>query len=326
MQQLPKTVLVTGGAGFIGTNLCAKLLAQGKRVIALDNFITSTGENLQVHKDNPNFIFIKRDIIKPMLELFKDDIHIDEIYHLACPTGVPNLITLAEEMLLTCSIGTRNVMELAIHHKAKVLLTSSSEAYGDPEVFPQKEEYSGNVSTTGVRSVYEEGKRFAESIVAMYVRKYKVNAKIVRIFNTYGPFMNLKESRVIPSMINQIMMGKPLTVQGNGSQNRTFCYVDDLVDGFITIMSKGKSGQVYNLGSDQQITIKELAKLFITITGLNLKIKYCKRPFHDHRGRLPSLKKAKALGWKPRTNLIKGIMKTLRWYGVYKESSIWHGI
>jgi dTDP-glucose 4,6-dehydratase/UDP-glucuronate decarboxylase len=313
-----KTILVTGGAGFIGTNLCKKLLDAGHKVIAVDNFITSSGSNLKELKTHPNFTFIKHDIVKPFPAKIKDlNPKIKAIFHLACPTGVPNLLTLGEEMLLTCSTGTRNVLELAREHKAKFLLTSSSEVYGDPEVFPQTEDYTGNVQPNGFRSTYEEGKRFSESLVAFYVRKYKLDAKIVRIFNTYGPHMTMTDTRVIPNFINQIQKNKPLTVQGKGTQKRTFCYVDDLVDGFLTIIEKGTPGEAYNLGGDQEYSVKELAEHMIKLGGNpKVKIDYIPRPEHDHQARRPELKKVKKLGWKQKIKLDQGLKKALEWYGI----------
>lgn len=313
-----KTILVTGGAGFIGTNLCQKLLDQKYKVIAVDNLITSSGENIKKLKSNPNFIFVKHDITKPFPKsLISHFSSLNSVFHLACPTGVPNLTTLGEEMLLTCSVGTRNVLELARTNNAKFLLTSSSEVYGDPEVFPQTENYTGNVLPTGIRSTYEEGKRFAESMVSLYVRKYKVDAKIVRIFNTYGPHMTLTDTRVIPNFINQLKNNKPLPVQGKGLQRRTFCYVDDMVNGFIMVIDKGTPGEAYNLGGDQEYTIKELAETIIELShNPKIKITYTPRPEHDHQARKPALTKVKKLGWKQNVKLKEGLRKTLSWYGL----------
>jgi len=309
-------ILVTGGAGFIGTNLCIKLLKQVHHVIAIDNLITSTDSNLKPLRTYSKFRFIKHDITVP-LRNWKLEIRnwkFDFIYHLACPTGVPNLTRLAEEMLLACSLGTRNVLELAKITKAKLLFTSSSEVYGDPQVFPQTENYTGNVDPTGIRSPYEEGKRFSESLIQMYVRKYNVDAKIVRVFNTYGPSMSSSETRVVAKFLSQAKHGKPLTVEGKGLQTRTFCYVDDLVDGLLNVMKKGKKGEVYNLGSHKEVRIIDLARLIIKTTGSKRKIKFVERPSHDHKRRHPSLKKAEKLGWKQKTTLKNGLQKTFRSY------------
>ena len=305
-------ILVTGGAGFIGANLCQRLLEQNHEVIAVDNLITSDGSNLKRLQSFPNFTFFKHDIIKPFpRKLTTHNSQLTTIYHLACPTGVPNLTKLAEEMLLTCSRGTRNVLELVRLHQAQFLVTSSSEVYGNPLVSPQTENYTGNVDPIGIRSPYEEGKRFTESLVMMYSRKYKLDTKIVRVFNTYGPGMDTSETRVIPRFLQQAVSNQPITIHGHGIQKRTFCYVNDLVSGLLTVMKKGKSGEVYNLGSDQQVTINELAKLIIKVAKSSSKITEIKRPDHDHESRLPDLTKVKKLGWKLQTSLEDGLRKTL---------------
>lgn len=304
-------ILVTGAAGLIGSNLCEKLLMDGHQVVAVDNFITGSPDNIKSLKSFPKFTFIKHDITKSFPKNFELlTFNFELIFHLACPTGVPNLGPLAEEMLLTCSLGTRNILELAKKHKAKVLFTSSSEVYGDPQVSPQNESYTGNVDPVGFRSPYEEGKRFAESLIMMYVKKYKLDAKIVRVFNTYGPGMSAEESRVIARFLGQTFKDRPLTVYGKGLQKRTFCFVDDLVDGLILVMKKGKSGEVYNLGSDQQISIINLAKLILKLTNSKSTIKFVERAKHDHQSRLPDLKRVKNLGWKLNVNLIEGIKRT----------------
>ena len=309
------TALVTGGAGFIGTNLIKRLLDAGYAVIAVDNFITSDGRNVKAIDNHRKYLFVKHDIAKPLPKKIQSK-KIDAIFHLACPTGVPNLIPLAEEMLLTCSYGTRNILELAKKNNASVVFTSSSEVYGDPEVFPQKEEYSGNADPVGIRSPYEEGKRFSESIVAMYVRKFGVNAKIVRVFNTYGPYMSINDSRVIPNFIHKAIGGKPIPVQGDGKQKRTFCYVDDLVSGILLVEKKGTKGKVYNLGSDKELSIAALAKKILTITGSKSKITNTARPAHDHKRRMPDLGKVKKLGWKQTVDLDEGLKRTLAWYKI----------
>jgi len=308
-------ILVTGGAGFLGSNLCRRLLKEGHEVVAVDNLITGNKDNLKDLLTNKNFIFIKHDICQPFSKSISHKLSaINQFYHLACPTGVPNIGPLAEEMLFTCSLGTKNFLELAQKNRAKFLFTSSSEIYGDPQASPQAEIYTGNVDPIGPRSPYEEGKRFAESLVAMYAQKYKVDAKIVRIFNTYGPQMSPEDTRVIPQFLRQALSGQPVTIQGRGTQRRTFCYVDDLVDGLILVMKKGRTGEVYNLGSDQQITIGKLAQKIIKITDSQSKMQFVKRPVHDHQSRLPALKKVKKLGWRPQINLEKGLKKTLNYY------------
>lgn len=309
-----KVAFVTGGAGFIGQNLCRTLLSKEIKVIAIDNFVTSNAKAVNELKKDKNFTFIEHDITKKLPKSLENK-KIDIIFHLACPTGVDNLLKLGEEMLFTSAIGTKNVMELAKKTKSKVVFTSSSEVYGNPEVFPQTEEYEGKVSPTGYRSTYEEGKRFAESVVMFYVRAFGVDARIARVFNTYGPGMSRSDARVMPRFMNQCMNERDLTVEGKGTQTRTLCYVDDLVAGLITIANKGKKGEVYNLGNDNETKIIDLAKMVIKITGKNLKIKFIERPNHDHDRRLPDLSKMKKLGWIPRVDLEEGVRRTAQWYG-----------
>lgn len=306
-------ILITGSTGFIGSNLARSLLKKGHSVIGVDNLITSDSDNIKDLKKYPRFTFIKHDITKPFPKnISRITSHVSQIYHLACPTGVPNLVPLAEEMLFTSSIGTINVLELAKKTRAKLLFTSSSEVYGDPLVSPQTEEYTGNVNPTGVRSPYEEGKRFAESLITMYVRKFKTKAVIVRVFNTYGPLSSSGETRVIPRFLRLALSGKPLTIQGTGNQIRTFCYIEDLVTGLWTIMKKGKVGEVYNLGSDRETTILDAAKLILKLTGSKSRIIFTPRPPHDHQRRQPSLGKIRHLGWEPFTTLSQGLKFTLQ--------------
>src|SRR3990170_1892735 len=297
-------ILVTGGGGFVGADLFKVLLYEGHEVVAVDNFITGSRKNISDLKSYPKFTFIKHDITKPWPKNFElRTSNFELIYHLACPTGVDNLIPLAEEMLLTCSIGTRNVLELARKTKAKVLLTSSSEVYGDPQVSPQKEDYTGNVDPTGLRSPYEEGKRFTESLTLMYVRKHNVDAKIARVFNTYGPKMSQKDTRVIPQFLRQALANQPLTIHGQGLQTRTHCYSDDLVEGVILVIANGQQGQVYNVGGDQQISVIDLAKMIVAQSRSKSQLKFTRRPAHDHQSRQPDLTKIKNLGWRPKVNL-----------------------
>lgn len=302
-----KNVLVTGGAGLVGRYLCEKLLSQGCSVICVDNFITTSKENVAYLMKNPNFKLITHDITYTLpLEIQKSKI--DEIYHLACPTGVPNLTKLSIEMLKTCSIGTENVLNLANTKKAKLVFTSSSEVYGDPLVFPQKEDYNGNVDPIGIRSPYEEGKRYAESLIISYVKKFDIDAIIVRLFNTYGS-KKFYDTRVITKFIKAAKEGIPITVEGEGSQKRTFCHAEDMVNALILINKKGKKGEIYNAGSDVEITILELANLIKSVTGSKSKIKSIPRPKHDHTRRLPNLSKLKKLGWRQEIALSEGLKR-----------------
>ena len=304
-------ILITGGAGFIGVNLTLKLLSHKHKVTVLDNFITSAPININ-SINNQNLEFIKTDITKSLPGQVLDA-KFDQIFHLACPTGVPNLTRLSEEMLLTCSSGTQNILELAKKTGAKMLFASSSEVYGEPLETPQKESYTGNVSTIGIRSPYEEGKRFSESLITAYRRKYNINTKIVRIFNTYGPYMNFSDTRVIPNMIMSTMLHKPVVIYGKGLQRRTFCYVDDLIDGFIRIINSHESETMFNLGSDREISILELSQVILSITNAESKIEFRERPEHDHTSRMPDLTRVKKLGWEAKVSLKPGLVKTIEW-------------
>lgn len=306
-------ILITGGAGFIGKNLALKLLKEGYSVVVIDNFITSNRKDFQKFLKIKNLTFFEGSIIEPkLIKKIQNKYQFDQIYHLACPTGIPNLSKLAYEMLMACSIGTKNILDVARDQKASLVFTSSSEVYGDPEVFPQDENYTGNVDPVGPRSPYEEGKRFSESLVKMYCNKFGIEGKIVRVFNTYGPRMFLKDSRVILKFIQSALAGKDLPVKGEGAQKRTFIFVDDLVLGLETVMKRGKIGEVYNLGSDKETAIIDLARLIIKLTGSKSKIRFIKRETHDHQARLPNLKKIKKLGWEWKVNLKEGLEKTLK--------------
>lgn len=311
-----KRILVTGAAGFIGSNLADHLLKAGHYVIGIDNIITGVNKNIIRLSKHDNFEFLKENIVdldQKFIEKLKIE-KFDEIFHLACPTGVPNLVTLAEEMLLTCSIGTKNILEIAKDSNAKFLLTSSSEVYGDPLIFPQRENYTGNVDSTGIRSPYEEGKRFAESLTVMYVRKYDLKGKIVRIFNTYGPNMSEKDLRVIPRFFEQIKNNQSLTVHGDGTQKRTYCHVHDLIDGLNLVMDKGEIGNVYNLGSREEISVMNLAKLMIDLSETEVGISTVQRPPHDHKARMPDTTKATRLGWSPKITLRDGLKRIFEEY------------
>ena len=305
------TILVTGGAGFIGSNLCRFLLDRNHTVHAIDNLITSNHKNIESFLQHPHFSFHCTDIgRKDFVDTFSN-IHIDAIYHLACPTGVPNLTKLAEEMARTCSCGTLNVLELARLHNAHILYTSSAEAYGDPLQTPQKEQYTGNVDTIGSRSAYEEGKRFSETCVALYARKYNLRAITVRVFNTYGPGMSLNDTRVIPQFIKSIKEQKPLRIYGDGMQTRSHLYVDDLIRGFATLMEKGISGEIYNVGNDVPMTIRELAELMTSLTNHAAGITYEEHFINDHNQRCPSTEKVRTLGWKPEVSIHDGLSRMI---------------
>jgi nucleoside-diphosphate-sugar epimerase len=307
-------ILITGGAGFLGSNLCSFLLNQGHQVTVVDNLITGTRSNLEEHRANPLFKFYELSIDdQGFLNEFTnlEQHRFDQVYHLACPTGVPNISTLGEEMMETCSTGTKQVLQVALLHQAKILFTSSSEIYGNPKIAPQTEDYTGNVDPRGPRAAYEEGKRYAETLVTLYKEKYGLFTIIVRLFNVYGPRMSLADTRVIPRFVTQALTGRSLTIHGDGSQERTMCYVDDIVRGLTLLMEQGQSGEVYNLGSDKSLTMSQLAEEVIKITNIESKIAYIPRASHDHDQRIPSLRKIRALGWRAATSLREGLRSTI---------------
>lgn len=313
-----KRVLVTGGAGFIGSHLCYKLVEQGNTVICLDNLLTGSQKNIAHLMSDSRFSFVNHDVIKPFASRkFKK---IDEIYHLASPAD-PNINSPVSymshpfETMQVNTTGTWNMCELAVKHKAKLLFASSSEIYGDPQVSPQSEDYRGNVSTTGPRAVYDEAKRFGETIVSAFVKVKKVDGRIVRIFNTYGPKMNLEEGRAVVNFIKQALKNKPLTVYGDGLQTRSFCFIDDQVEGLILAMSEGNSGQVYNVGNDDEQTILDFAKLIKKLIGSKSRIVFETLPEDDPIQRRPDITKAyKDLGWRPKTNLNDGLALTIDYF------------
>lgn len=303
-----KTILVTGGSGFIGTNLCTRLVNEGNRVLCLDNNYTGRTENIAHLLDNKNFIFIEHDICNP----FHWGEKIDQVYNLACPASPPAYQGIhAIETTKTCVLGALNMLELAKAHNAVILQASTSEVYGDPLESPQKESYNGNVNPIGVRSCYDEGKRCAESLFFDYHRLYGVTIKIVRIFNTYGPFMNPNDGRVVSNFICQALSGKALTVYGNGRQTRSFCYVDDLIDVLIKSMNSPKSftGPL-NAGNPAEFSVKELAECIIDKIGGS--ICYKNLPQDDPRQRRPDISLAvSALDWQPKISLDEGLDKTI---------------
>ena len=315
---MSKTVLVTGGAGFIGSHLCDKLIADSNIVICIDNLLSGSQKNIAHLLSKSNFFFINQDACKQFIDRrFKK---IEEIYHLASPAD-PNVnspvsyISHPFETMLVNTVGTWNMCEFALKHQAKLSFASTSEVYGDPQVSPQKESYRGNVSTTGPRSVYDESKRFGETIVAVFVRERGLNGRITRIFNTYGPRMNLNEGRAVVNFAKQALKNEPMTVYGDGSQTRSFCYIDDQIDGQIAVMDKGKSGEIFNIGNDDERTILEFAELIRKLASSKSKIIFRSLPDDDPHQRKPDITKAKRiLGWTPKVNLEKGLSKTIKYF------------
>ncbi|PJE68971.1 NAD-dependent dehydratase [Candidatus Shapirobacteria bacterium CG10_big_fil_rev_8_21_14_0_10_38_14] len=304
-----KTILVTGCAGFIGSNLCFKLLEKN-RVIGVDNFISGQRQNVDDLKKNSRFVFIRQDITKP-LTIKK---HLDEIWNLACPASPVDYFHYPIETLMTGSIGVKNVLDLALKKKAKFLHTSTSEIYGEPKEHPQKETYWGHVNPIGPRSCYDEGKRFAESLIENYREKYQLDTKIVRIFNTYGPRMRINDGRVISNFITQSLKGKNLTVYGQGFQTRSFCFVDDLVKGLIKMMVSGEHGPI-NLGNPEEYSVLKLAKKIIKLTKSKSKIVFLPLPKDDPTRRKPDITLAKKkLVWQPKVSLQKGLLETINYF------------
>lgn len=307
-----KTVLVTGGAGFIGSHLCEKLLAEGNHVLCLDNLSTGNENNIQHLLSDARFDYLKKDIIKPLKITDK----IDNILHLASPASPVDYKRLPIETLLTGSYGTHNALDLAIEKGAVFLLASTSEVYGDPTIHPQREDYWGNVNPIGTRSCYDEAKRFAEALTMAYHRKHGLDVRIVRIFNTYGQRMRRDDGRAIPNFITQAMADKPITVYGDGSQTRSFCYISDMVNGIYKAMiSNEMIGEVVNLGNPSEITVLELAERIKRITNSSSKIVFKKLPEDDPKQRRPDASKAKEiLGWEPIVDLEEGLVRTIIWF------------
>lgn len=302
--------LVTGGAGFIGSHLCKKLLDLGKKVLCLDNMFTGTYDNISELYTNPNFEFINANVIHPL------QLDVDEIYNLACPASP---IQYQYDPIMTTKtsfLGALNVLDLAKRNSAKVLQASTSEVYGDPLVHPQTEDYRGNVNTIGPRACYDEGKRVAETLFSDYRRLYGVDTKIVRIFNTYGPHMLENDGRVVSNFIMQALGSKPMTIYGDGSQTRSFCYVDDLVNGLIAMMeTDSKVSGPINLGNPREMTVLELAKMIIQMTSSNSEIVFDKLPEDDPVKRKPNIDLAvEELNWRPIVPIEEGIEKTIQYF------------
>jgi len=313
-------VLIAGGAGFIGSHLCEKLLKKGNRVFCVDNLLTGNLKNIEPFLKNKKFKFWQWDVTqKPTQKMAVEKF--DAIFHLASPAS-PNpesplsYLHYPAETLFANSLGTFNLLELANQDKAKFLFASTSEIYGDPKISPQPETYWGNVNPNGIRSCYDEAKRFGEAMTMVFVRKFKVNARIVRIFNTYGPKMDKKDGRVVVNFINQILEKKPLTVYGQGKQTRSFCYIDDTVEGLMSAMFKVEtSGEIFNIGNDEEYTILELAKMIIKLFDNGSKIIYEPLPVDDPTNRCPDIAKAKKiLDWKPKVSLKEGLLKTVDYF------------
>ncbi len=298
-------ILVTGGAGFIGSHLIDRLMNQGHDVICLDNFYTGNKSNVAHWLDNPRFDLIRHDVTEPIR------LEVDQIYHLACPASPVHYQYNPVKTIKTNVMGTLNMLGLAKRVKARFLLASTSEVYGDPEVHPQPEEYRGNVNPIGIRSCYDEGKRVAETLAFDYHRQNDVDIRVMRIFNTYGPRMLENDGRVVSNLIVQALKGIPLTIYGDGSQTRSFCYVSDLVEGMMRLMNGDHIGPI-NIGNPGEYTILELAQTIQNMINPNTSLKYEPLPLDDPQRRKPDITKAKAhLGWEPTIALQEGLEKTI---------------
>ena len=298
-------ILVTGGAGFLGSHLIDRLMQAGNQVICLDNFYTGHKHNIQQWLDHPDFDLIRHDITEPIR------LEVDQIYHLACPASPVHYQYNPVKTIKTNVLGTLNMLGLAKRVKARFFLASTSEVYGDPEVHPQPEEYRGNVNPIGIRSCYDEGKRVAETLAFDYHRQNDVDIRVVRIFNTYGPRMLENDGRVVSNLIVQALKGNPLTIYGDGSQTRSFCYVSDLVEGFIRLMNGNFIGPV-NLGNPGDYTILQLAKTIQEMVNPDVALKYEPLPQDDPQRRKPDITRAQThLGWEPKVPLAEGLRYTI---------------
>lgn len=311
MQNLDrKNILVTGGAGFLGSHLCERLLKDGCNVLCVDNFYSGVRDNISHFVDHPNFEVIRHDVSLPLY------VEVDEIYNLACPASPPHYQWDPVQTTKTSVLGAINMLGLAKRLKAKIFQASTSEVYGDPEVHPQPEEYWGNVNPIGIRSCYDEGKRCAETLFFDYQRQHGTAIKVARIFNTYGPRMHPNDGRVVSNFIVQAIQGEDITIYGDGSQTRSFCYVDDLIEGFIRLMNSADdvTGPI-NLGNPGEFTIRELAEKIIALTGTKSKLIMKPLPQDDPKQRQPDITLAKKhLDWQPSVKLDDGLKKTIEYF------------
>ena len=304
-----KRILVTGGAGFLGSHLIDKLLEQGHDVICLDNFFTGSKDNIRHLLDHDHFELIRHDVTEPIL------LEVDRIFNLACPASPVHYQYNAIKTIKTSVVGAINMLGLAKRVRARILQASTSEVYGDPNVHPQTEDYWGNVNPIGIRSCYDEGKRAAETLMMDYHRMNKVDVRVARIFNTYGPRMAIEDGRVVSNFIVQALRGEPLTVYGNGSQTRSFCFVDDLVAGFLLLMEHDSEVRPVNLGNPVEFTILELAEAIRSKIGNSVKIVNKPLPQDDPTQRQPNITRAReVLGWEPRIQLSEGLDKTIPYF------------
>jgi UDP-glucuronate decarboxylase len=300
-----KRILVTGGAGFLGSHLCDRLIADGNEVICLDNFFTGRRTNIERHLGNPSFELIRHDVCDRLI------LEVDEIYHLACPASPIHYQRNPVRTIRTCVQGTLNILDLAREVRARVLIASTSEVYGEPQEHPQRETYWGNVNPNGPRACYDEGKRCAEALAVSYARQYAVGVRIARIFNTYGPRMHENDGRVVSNFAVQCLRNEPITIFGTGEQTRSFCYVDDLVDGFVRLMASAVDAPV-NLGNPEEVSMIELARRVKALSGSDSTISHERLPTDDPSRRCPDITRARELlGWAPKMALDVGLERTI---------------
>ncbi|WP_241992781.1 NAD-dependent epimerase/dehydratase family protein [Cryobacterium frigoriphilum] len=311
---------MSGGAGFLGSHLCETLLDRGDSVTCVDNLVTGREENLSHIRKNPRFTFLTVDVTdRDALDLALGDVPVDAVAHLASAASPPDYHRIPLETLLVGSRGTENMLELADRHGARFILASTSEVYGDPAVHPQREDYWGNVNPTGPRSVYDEAKRYAEAVTTAYGRSRGTNVGIVRIFNTYGPRMRAIDGRVVTSFIAQALNGDSLSIYGDGSQTRSFCYVDDLIRGLIALLDSTETGPV-NIGNPAERTVASLAELIVALSGSQSEIEYFPLPIDDPTRRKPNIDLAmRSLQWSPRVGILQGLKQTIAWFASRPE-------
>ncbi len=308
-------IIVAGGAGFIGSHLCAALLGAGHEVIVLDNYITGNPRNIAGIRDNPRLRVIEHDICEA---LPADLPAADQVYHLASPASPADFSRIPLQIMRTNSLGTERLLEFAARQNARILYTSTSEAYGDPQVHPQVESYWGNVNPVGPRACYDEGKRFGEALLMTYVRERGLDGRLVRIFNTYGPHMNPRDGRVVPNFVSQALAGRPMTVYGEGRQTRSFCYVDDMVAGLRAVMDAPRevaSGRVYNVGNPDERYIIDFAGIIRELAGAEVPIEHLPAMDEDPNRRCPDITRIRSeIGWQPRVPLDEGLARTIAWF------------
>ncbi len=303
-------ILITGGAGFIGSHLCERFISEGHQLLCVDNFITGIESNIRSLTGNPSFTLIRHDISRP-LEVAEP---LDFVLHFASPASPPDYLKYPIPTMKVGSLGTHNALGIAMAKRAKFLLASTSEVYGDPQVNPQPEDYWGHVNPVGPRGVYDEAKRFAEALTMAYHREHQVDTRIARIFNTYGPRLRREDGRAIPNFMMQALLSQPVTLYGDGSHTRSFCYISDLVEGICRLMQSGLHDPV-NIGNPQEMTLLELAKTILRITGSSSRLEFKPLPKDDPKVRCPDISLARRLlGWEPKVGLEEGLPETAAWF------------